>query len=138
MTTLRRWFDKFRAVNLSTRQAAAFAVVSGLLFTGLMVVWLTMSTRTALLNQQIEELDHKQTDLTDQINQTWTEIGNVTSPQQMESRARQLGYQPADKIEFLVTTPEVTTTATTVTETTTSMTSTVVTTTNSVTGTTAP
>ena len=107
MDTLRRWFGKLRSVNLSTRQAAAFAVVSGLLFTGLMVVWLTMSTRTALLNRQIEELDRKQTDLTDNINQTWTEIGNVTSPQQMESRARQLGYKPAEKIDFLVTTPDV-------------------------------
>ena len=101
---LKRWISKLRSANLSNRQAAALAVFSGLLLMALMVTWLTMSTRTALLDRQLEQLDQKQTGVTDEINQTWTEIGDVTAPKAMEDRARRLGYKPADKIDYLVTT----------------------------------
>jgi hypothetical protein len=111
MTALKQWWQRIRDVDLSRRQATALAMISGALLAGLMVVWLTMSTRTALLDRQLETLDAQQTILTDEINKTWTEIGDVTVPSAMEDRARQLGFKPADKIEYLVTTPDVTPTA---------------------------
>lgn len=106
MNRLKGWVNALREVNLSRRQATVLAVASGTLLMVLMAIWLTMSTRTALLDQQLEELDRQQTVLTDDINQTWTEIGEVTSPRAMEDRARRLGYKPAEKLEYLVTTPE--------------------------------
>ena len=114
MTMLKRRLQMFRSINLSNRQVAVFAVFSGLLLMGLMVTWLTMSTRTALLDRQLEQLDQKQTTVTDEINQTWTVIGDVTSPKAMEDRARRLGYKPAEKIDYLVITPNGTLTATVV------------------------
>jgi len=106
--TVKKWWTKLRDADVSKRQATALAVASGALLAGLIVVWLTMSTRTALLDRQLEQLDSRQTNLTDQINQTWTQIGNVTSPRAMEERAKRLGYKPPDNIEYLVTTPDAT------------------------------
>jgi hypothetical protein len=106
MKTLKGWLNKLHEVNVSDRQAVALAVVSGLALTGLIVVWLAMSTRTALLSQQLEDLDARQTQLTDAINRTWTVMGEATAPRAMEGRARQLGFKPAEQIEYLVTTPE--------------------------------
>jgi hypothetical protein len=126
MNTIRRGLKKLIEANVSIRTAVVMAVCSGALLLSLMVVWLGMSTRTALLDKQLEDLDAQQTGLTDQINQTWTDIGEVTSPREMEPRARRLGFAPATEIEYLVVTPEVTTTMTTTTAltTTTSMTDT--------------
>ncbi len=106
--TVKKWWTQLREADVSKRQATALAVASGALLAGLIVVWLTMSTRTALLDRQLEQLDSRQTQLTDQINQTWTQIGDVTLPQAMEERAGRLGYKPADEIEYLVTTPDAT------------------------------
>jgi hypothetical protein len=106
MKTLKGWLSKLRTVNVSDRQAVALAAASGLALTGLIVVWLAMSTRTALLSQQLEDLDAQQTQLTDEINRTWTVIGEASAPRAMEGRARQLGFKPAEQIEYLVTTPE--------------------------------
>ncbi len=100
-------------VNVSLRTAVLLAVCSTMLLLGMMTIWLGTSTRTALLDKQLEDLDSTQTALTDQINQTWTEIGEVTSPRMMEPRARQLGFEPATQIEYLIVTPAVTPTLTT-------------------------
>lgn len=105
---LQKWLTRLRETDVSKRQATVLAVASGMLLVGLIVVWLTMSTRTALLDRQLDQLDARQTNLTDRINQTWTQIGDVTSPRAMEDRAKQLGFRPADKIEYLVTTPDAT------------------------------
>lgn len=109
---MKHWWQKLREVSVSDRQATAMAVVSGVALSALIVVWLSMSTRTALLNQQIDGLDAKQSQLTDEINRTWTQIGEATAPRVMEDRARRLGFKPAEKIEYLVTPPEVTVTIT--------------------------
>ncbi|MCS6846351.1 MAG: hypothetical protein RMN52_01390 [Anaerolineae bacterium] len=100
------WWRKVRALSVNDRQAAAMATVSGAVLVALIVVWLTVSTRTALLNQQLDELDAKHARLTDEINRTWMEIGETTSLRAMEDRARRLGFQPAERIEYLVIAPE--------------------------------
>ena len=108
------WWHRVRALDVNDRRAAAMAIVSGAVLVALIVVWLTVSTRTALLNQRLDELDAKHTRLTDEINRTWTEIGEATSLRVMEDRARRSGFRPAERIEYLVTmldgTPAVTTT----------------------------
>jgi hypothetical protein len=113
MNTIRRGLERIVKAEVSLRAAIVMAVCSSALLLSLMVIWLGMSTQTALLDKQLEDLDSQQTGLTDQINQTWTEIGEVTSPREMEPRARRLGFAPAAEIEYLVVTPEVTTTMTT-------------------------
>lgn len=115
MNTIRRWLKQLVEANVSLRTAVVMAVCSSALLLSLMVIWLGMSTQTALLDKQLEDLDTQQTQLTDQINQTWTVIGEVTSPREMEPRARRLGFAPATEIEYLVVTPEVTITMTTTT-----------------------
>lgn len=99
---VRGWWCKVRALDVNSRRAAAMAIVSGAILVALIVVWLTVSTRTALLNQQLDELDVKHARLTDEINRTWTEIGEATSLRVMEDRARRLGFRPAERIEYLV------------------------------------
>lgn len=106
------WWCRLREMDVSDRQAAAMALLSGLALAALIVVWLTMITRTALLNQRLDELDARQVQLTEEINQTWIQIGQVTSVQVMEDRARRLGFKPAERVEYLVTIPEATPTAT--------------------------
>jgi hypothetical protein len=136
MNTIRRGLERIVKAEVSLRTAVVMAVCASVLLLGLMVIWLGMSTRSALLDKQLEDLDATRTALTDQINQTWTEIGAVTSPQQMEPRARQMGFAPAAEIEYLVVTPDVTTvTASIATTTTTMTTTTALTPTTSTTGT---
>lgn len=123
MNTIRRRLRQLVEANVSLRAAVVMTVCCSALLLSLMVIWLGMSTRSALLDKQLEDLDATQTALTDQINQTWTEIGAVTSPREMEPRARRLGFAPAAEIEYLVVTPEVTSTvATSLTMTTTTTT----------------
>ncbi len=93
-----------RTLRVNDRCAVAMAIVSGAVLVGLTVAWLAVSTRTALLNRQLDELEWKHTLLTEAINRTWTEIGEATSPQVMEDRAKRLGFRPAERIEYLVTT----------------------------------
>lgn len=112
MDAIRRGVEKIIKANIGLRKAVLLAVGSTALLLVLMVIWLGMSTQTALLDKQLEDLDGTQTALTDQINQTWTEIGEVTSPRMMEPRARQLGFAPAAQIEYLIVTPAVTPTET--------------------------
>ena len=70
---------------------------------GLIVAWLTISTRTAILNNELDAMTAKNNETTDEINRMWTQIGDVTAQQNMEQRARQAGFRPPDKTDYLVT-----------------------------------
>ena len=61
MNTIRRWLKRLIEANVSLRTAVLMAVCSTALLLGLMVIWLGMSTRTALLDKQLEDLDGTQT-----------------------------------------------------------------------------
>lgn len=102
METFKRWWRNLREVNVSDRQVVGLALIAGLTLAALVVVWLAMSTRTALLSRRLDELYVRQEQLTDEINRTWTDIGDVTAPRTMEDRARRLGFEPAQTIEYLV------------------------------------
>jgi len=93
-------------IQLSDRQAFSVAVLSGALLVTLTVIWLSLTTRTALLNQQIDALDAQLASLADEINQTWAEISRVTTATVMEDRARQLGFRPAERVEYLISDAE--------------------------------
>ena len=95
-----KWLKDLR---VSHRLAIVLAVVSGLLLAGLIVAWLTISTRTAILNNELDAMTAKNNETTDEINRMWTQIGDVTAQQNMEQRARQAGFRPPDKTDYLVT-----------------------------------
>lgn len=91
---------RLRSLKVSERQAVALAVCSGVVLLALIVAWLGISTRTAIVNQELASLTEQDVALTDKINDMWTEIGQLTSQEQMEQRARQAGFRPPDKIEY--------------------------------------
>src|SRR5215213_1651287 len=91
---------QLRSLKVSERQAVALAVCSGIVLLALIVAWLGISTRTAIVNQELANLTTQDLELTDKINDTWTEIGRITAQDQMEQRARQAGYRPPDKTEY--------------------------------------
>jgi cell division protein FtsB len=106
IATTRRWLRILTTIQVSDRQAFLMAVLSGALLITLTVIWLSLTTRTALLNQQIDALDAQLASLIDETNQTWAEIGKVTKITIIEDRARQLGFRPAERVEYLISDAE--------------------------------
>ncbi len=106
IATTRRWLRRLTTIQVSDRQALLMAALSGALLVTLTVIWLSLTTRTALLNQQIDARDAQLASLVDEINQTWAEISRATATTTMESRARQLGFRPAKQIEYLISDAE--------------------------------
>ena len=90
-----------RSVNVSMRQSAVLAGVAFAVMVTLALLWLSMSTRTAVLNSQIEDLDAKRLEQEDAINQRWKALGEISAPEQMTQRAERLGFEPV-KVEYLV------------------------------------
>jgi hypothetical protein len=97
----------------SNRQALLVAAASAVLLTTLVVLWLAVSTRTAVLNRQLDELDSQQLQIDQDMHRAWTELGEVTSAREMNRRMREVGFAPAEQIEFMVSATTTTTTSTT-------------------------
>jgi hypothetical protein len=97
------WLKRLRNLQMTDRQVVALAVCSGLVMLALMIAWLALSTRTAILNMELDDLGEQNAALTDKINGLWVSIGETTSQQNMEQRARQSGYRPPDKTEYYLT-----------------------------------
>jgi cell division protein FtsL len=97
-------------IELSVRQGLVLAAASLALLLALSIMWLSMSTRTAVLNAQITELDAARRDLSDQINQRWTEIGQAGVPETMQTRAQQLGFKQGTLEYLVLPTPVITAT----------------------------
>jgi len=106
LAATKRWLRGLTMIRLSDRQALSIAALSGVLLIALIVIWLSLTTHTALLNQQIDRLDAQLASLIDEANQTWAEIGKVTAATVMENRARRLGFQPAERVEYLISDAE--------------------------------
>jgi len=96
------WLRALAAVQLSDRQAGLMALLSSALLIALIVVWLSLTTRTALLNQQMDALEQQLIELVSETNRTWAEISMVTAWPVMENRAKRLGFGPAEKVEYLI------------------------------------
>jgi cell division protein FtsL len=90
-----------RRVNVSVRQSAVLAGVAFAFMLVLALLWLSMSTRTAVLNSGIEDLDAKRLEQEDLINQRWKLLGEISAPDQMAQRAQDMGFEPV-KVEYLV------------------------------------
>ena len=101
---LRVW--RFR---ISPRLAWVLMIGSSVLLIGMMLLWLVLATRTALLSKRLEDIENQDQQLVEQINHKWTTIGDITTQEKMTERARTAGYYPADKMEYLI---EVTATVT--------------------------
>jgi hypothetical protein len=105
MKAARRLISRLRtlaAIQLSDRQAGLMALLSSALLIALIIVWLSLTTRTALLNQQMDALEQQLIELVSETNRTWAEISMVTAQPVMENRARRLGFGPAEKVEYLI------------------------------------
>ena len=89
----------------SIRHAFFAALFSGILLSVFVVVWLFISTRTALQNNQLAELENRQTQLAQETNLLWKQLGEITSPQEMNRRMAEAGYVVPEGIEFLLPAP---------------------------------
>lgn len=101
-------------LRVSPRTAWAMAIGSSVLLVGMIVLWLTLATRTALLSKQLEDLETQDQRLVEQINNKWTAIGEMTNQQKMGERASVAGFHDADKADMaylIEVTPTVTQTS---------------------------
>lgn len=96
-------FKQFRYPT--NRQALMVAIASAALLITLVILWLAVSTRTALLSRQLDEHDARQNVLNQEINLLWTQIGDATSPQAMDRRMQEAGFAMPKGVEFLVAAP---------------------------------
>ena len=85
----------------NNRQAMAAVVACAVLLILLIIMWLAMTTNTALLNQQLDANDATQRALTEEANQLWRQIGDVTSPAQMKSRMQATGFGTPSGTQYL-------------------------------------
>ncbi len=92
---LRHW-----QLSVSPRMAWVMAIGSSLLLVGMIVLWLTLATRTALLSKQLEDLESQDQQMVEQINNKWTAIGEMTNQQKMSERASAAGFHAADKADM--------------------------------------
>jgi hypothetical protein len=89
----------------NNRQALAAVIACAVLLAVLVVMWLAVATNTALLNQQLDQNDANQRHLTEEENQLWRQIGDVTSPAQMKARMQQAGFgTPASTLYLFIPT----------------------------------
>lgn len=114
------WIEHIRAIaggSRSQRRALTLALASAGLFTVVAVLWLSVSTRAAILNQQLDALDAKRAALEREIAEMQEQIGDLTSAQVMEQRMRAAGFQEPEDMRFLIVptqAPPVTTTMETI------------------------
>ena len=99
----------------SNRQALMAAVCSGVLLFTLVVLWLAVSTHTALMSRELDGYDAQLAQITDETNSLWKQIGDATAPREMDRRMRAAGYAIPDQVEFLVAQPTATVVTSTVT-----------------------
>lgn len=89
----------------SVRQAFFAAFFSGILLGVFVVLWLSISTNTALQNNQLDELESRQIRIAQDVNQLWTQLGEITSPREMNRRMTEAGFVAPQDIEFLLAAP---------------------------------
>lgn len=90
-----------RLIGLRRRHVAALSVFSLLVCLGLAVANLAMAARTQLLTEELDMLNARGTQLARETNEMYTAIGRVASIDDMERRARQAGFGPPQKFEYL-------------------------------------
>ncbi|MBX7212963.1 MAG: hypothetical protein K1X39_03010 [Thermoflexales bacterium] len=96
---MKRLLERFH--GRSHRQAVALLVISLLVSLGLAVGNLLANARATQLHSEMERLYQSEKDLISETNELYTQIGKVASTEEMERRARQAGFVPTDKFEYL-------------------------------------
>ncbi len=86
----------------TNRQALMMTITSGIVLIAMMIGWLSVSTNTALLNRKLLLYDERQEQIGQETMAIWTQIGEVTSLQEMDKRIREAGYAQPQAIEFMV------------------------------------
>jgi methionine-rich copper-binding protein CopC len=86
----------------TSRQAIAAVIACAVLLSALVVVWLAVTTNTAILHQKLDQSDVRQRQLTEDANAIWKEIGDITSPAQMTSRMQSAGFGTPAGTEYIV------------------------------------
>ncbi len=86
----------------SRRRALTLTLASAGLFTVMVVLWLSVSTRAAILNQRLDALEAQRAALEREITEIQEQIGDATSVQVMEQRMRAVGFQEPEDVRFLL------------------------------------
>jgi hypothetical protein len=95
--------DLFKQFRYPTnRQALVVAIASATLLLTLVILWLAVSTRTALLSRQLDDYDARQAAANQEEANLWAKLGEITAPQAMERRMQEAGFAPPKRLEFLV------------------------------------
>lgn len=98
------WIKRIRTVadgSRSQRRALTLALASAGLFVVMTILWLSVSTRAAILNQQLDALDARRAALEREIAEIQEQIGDLTSAQVIELRMRAAGFQEPEDMRFL-------------------------------------
>jgi hypothetical protein len=103
---MKGWVGMLKQFRYPSNRQAFFAMLfSGILLVVFIFLWLYISTRTALMNNELAELEGRQFTLTQNTNLLWTELGQITSPEQMKLRMDKEGFITPEDKEFLVPAP---------------------------------
>ncbi|HEY3290432.1 MAG TPA: hypothetical protein VGK87_09920, partial [Anaerolineae bacterium] len=81
------------------------AITSAAILITMAVLWLVVSTDTALMNRKLHLYDDRQEQILQETNQLWTQLGQVTSAQEMDKRMHEAGFAPPQGLEFMVPRP---------------------------------
>lgn len=84
------------------RRALMLALASAGLFIVMTVLWLSVSTRAAILNQQLDALEARRDALEREIAELQEQIGDATSATVIEQRMRAAGFESPEAVRFLL------------------------------------
>lgn len=84
------------------------ASIAGVLLALLIVLWLSITTRTAMYYADIERLEAERLMQIDRINGYWKKLGELSAPQVLLPRAQALGFRKAPVEYILIETATVT------------------------------
>lgn len=78
------------------------AITSGIILITMAIAWLVVSTNTALMNRKLRQYDVLQEQNVQDTMALWAQIGDVTSAQKMDKRAREAGFIQPQSVEFMI------------------------------------
>ncbi|MCS7060084.1 MAG: hypothetical protein RMN25_02870 [Anaerolineae bacterium] len=94
------WLEQLR--DFTARRALALAIASATLFVALTILWLSVSTRAAILNRQFDALEVRRLELEREIADIQEQISDATSSPVIEQRMRAAGFQEPEQVRFLI------------------------------------
>lgn len=89
----------------TNRRALMMAISSAAILITMAVLWLVVSTDTALMNRKLHLYDERQEQILQETNLIWKQIGQATSAQAMDKRMHDAGFAQPQGLEFLISRP---------------------------------